>query len=105
MGRAALIDVAKQRAATGGSRLITRSAIGERLDRAADASFDVVSSTCGIKFAPDHVATAKQLARVLEKGGRLGLANWTPEGGLGKLTLERHISDFHIRLRAPRNAR
>ena len=36
-------------------------------------------------FAPDHAATAQQLGRVLKRGGRLGLGNWTPEGGLGRM--------------------
>jgi hypothetical protein len=36
-------------------------------------------------FAPDHDATAHELARVVRPGGRIGLANWTPEGGLGRM--------------------
>ncbi|CAN5763044.1 class I SAM-dependent methyltransferase [soil metagenome] len=50
-----------------------------------DASFDVVASTCGIMFAPDHEAVASELARVTRPGGRIGLACWTPEGGLGQM--------------------
>ena len=50
-----------------------------------DASFEKVSSTCGIMFAPDHEATAGELARVTRPGGRIGLANWTPTGGLAKM--------------------
>jgi 2-polyprenyl-3-methyl-5-hydroxy-6-metoxy-1,4-benzoquinol methylase len=50
-----------------------------------DASFDVVSSTCGVMFAPDHEAVARELARVTKPGGRIGLANWTPTGGLGRM--------------------
>lgn len=50
-----------------------------------DASFDVVSSTVGVMFAPDHAAVARELARVTRPGGRLGLACWTPEGGLGQM--------------------
>ncbi len=48
-----------------------------------DASFDVVVSAFGHMFAPDHRATASELARVCRPGGRLGLACWTPEGGIG----------------------
>ena len=43
-------------------------------------SFDVVLSTFGAMFAPRHQVAAKELARVLRPGGRLGLCNWTPEG-------------------------
>ncbi len=50
-----------------------------------DASFDVVTSTCGVMFAPDHSAVASELARVMRSGGRLVLACWTPEGGLGQM--------------------
>ena len=50
-----------------------------------DADFDKVSSTFGIMFAPNHEATAREIARVTKPGGRLALANWTPDGGLGKM--------------------
>lgn len=45
-----------------------------------DAAFDVVSSSFGCIFAPDHEAAAGELARVCASGGRLGLACWRPEG-------------------------
>lgn len=48
-----------------------------------DESFDVVLSTFGCMFAPRHDVTARELARVLRPGGRLGLCNWTPEGAVG----------------------
>ena len=51
----------------------------------ADASFDVVLSTYGAMFAPDHQCTASEMMRVLRPGGRLGMANWTPEGFIGRL--------------------
>ena len=44
----------------------------------ADASFDVVSSSLGAIFAPDHEAVARELARVCRPGGRLGLIAWAP---------------------------
>ncbi len=53
--------------------------------RFADASFDALTSTLGIMFAPDHEATAHEIARVVKPGGRIVLANWTPEGGLGRM--------------------
>lgn len=80
-----LLEQAKARAKEQGLEIEYRVGDCERLDGIDDASFDVVSSTCGVMFAPDHAATAQQLARVLKRGGRLGLANWTPEGGLGKM--------------------
>jgi len=51
----------------------------------ADGSFDVVLSTFGVMFAPDHVRSASEMMRVLQPGGRLGMANWTPEGFIGRL--------------------
>jgi ubiquinone/menaquinone biosynthesis C-methylase UbiE len=48
-------------------------------------SFDVVLSTFGVMFAPDHAQSASELMRVCRAGGRIGLACWTPEGFLGQL--------------------
>jgi SAM-dependent methyltransferase len=45
-----------------------------------DASFDVVLSTFGAMFAPDQPQTAGELLRVCRPGGRIGMANWTPDG-------------------------
>ena len=58
-----------------------------------DASFDAVVSTFGVMFAPDHATSAAQMARVCKPGGRIGLANWTPDGFIGQLfkTLGRHV--------------
>lgn len=50
-----------------------------------DASFDVVVSTFGVMFAPDHSAVAQELARVSRPGGRLGLASWTEDSGIGDI--------------------
>jgi ubiquinone/menaquinone biosynthesis C-methylase UbiE len=50
-----------------------------------DASFDVVLSTFGVMFAPDQAAAASEMARVCRPGGRIGLANWTPEGFVGQM--------------------
>jgi SAM-dependent methyltransferase len=50
-----------------------------------DASFDVVLSTYGAMFTPDHTRPAREMLRVLRDGGRIGLANWTPEGFIGQL--------------------
>lgn len=58
-----------------------------------DASFDAVLSTFGVMFAPDQAKAASELARVCRPGGRIGLANWTPEGFIGQLfkTLARYL--------------
>jgi SAM-dependent methyltransferase len=50
-----------------------------------DSFFDVVTSTFGAMFAPDQERTAAELLRVLRPGGRLGMANWTPEGWVGAM--------------------
>jgi ubiquinone/menaquinone biosynthesis C-methylase UbiE len=49
------------------------------------ASFDVILSTFGVMFAPDHRASASEMLRVCRPGGRIGLASWTPEGFLGQM--------------------
>jgi hypothetical protein len=36
-------------------------------------------------FTPDHEASARELARVTEPGGRIAIASWTPTGGLAKM--------------------
>ncbi len=50
-----------------------------------DGSFDVVLSTFGVMFTPDQERAARELLRVCRSGGRIGLANWTPEGFIGRL--------------------
>lgn len=50
-----------------------------------DGSFDVVLSSFGVMFAPNHARTAAELLRVCRPGGRIGLANWTPGGFIGQL--------------------
>jgi SAM-dependent methyltransferase len=58
-----------------------------------DASFDVVLSTFGVMFSPDQERAAAEMARVCRPGGRIGMANWTPEGFIGQLfkTLGRQL--------------
>lgn len=50
-----------------------------------DASFDVTMSIFGAMFAPDQERTAAELLRVTKPGGRIGMANWTPDGGVAQL--------------------
>jgi ubiquinone/menaquinone biosynthesis C-methylase UbiE len=58
-----------------------------------DASFDAVLSTFGVMFTPNQDQAAGELARVCKPGGRIGLANWTPESFVGQLfkTLGKHV--------------
>lgn len=49
------------------------------------ASFDVVTSTFGVMFAPDHATSAREMLRVVRPGGRIAMANWTPEGFIGRI--------------------
>jgi len=50
-----------------------------------DAAFDVTISIFGAMFVPEHERTAAELLRVTKPGGRIGMANWVPEGSVGKL--------------------
>ena len=58
-----------------------------------DESFDVVLSTFGAMFAPNQPRVAQELIRQVRKDGRIGMANWTPEGFLGELlrTIASHV--------------
>ena len=57
-----------------------------------DASFDVTMSIFGAMFAPDQPQTAAELLRVTKPGGRIGMANWTPDGAVGEMfqTIAKH---------------
>lgn len=73
----ALIERAKVRAQAEG--LIAEFLVGDAEDLPVpDASFDVVLSTFGVMFAPDHERAAAEMLRVLRPGGRIGLSNWVP---------------------------
>jgi ubiquinone/menaquinone biosynthesis C-methylase UbiE len=50
-----------------------------------DAQFDCVLSTFGVMFAPDQARAAAEMARVCRPGGRIGLANWTPDSLVGRM--------------------
>lgn len=57
-------------------------------------SFDAVLSTFGVMFAPDQERAARELARVVKRGGKIALANWTPEGFVGRMlvTVGKHVA-------------
>jgi SAM-dependent methyltransferase len=50
-----------------------------------DASFDLVVSMFGVMFAPRPDVIVRELLRVTKPGGLIALANWTPEGFVGKM--------------------
>lgn len=89
----ALLDLGQARANAEQLQVAFAEADAEALPF-ADGSFDVVLSTFGVMFTPDHARAAYELARVCRPGGRIGLANWTPEGFIGQMfkVLGRHIA-------------
>ena len=79
-----LLDRARERAAAERLAIEFREADAEALPF-ADESFDVVVSTFGVMFAPNHERSATEMLRVCRRGGKIGLANWTPDGFIGQL--------------------
>lgn len=80
----ALLDRAMARARAEHLDIEIRQADAEALPF-ADASFDVVVSTFGIMFTPNQEQAATEMARVCRPGGKMGLANWTPQGFIGQV--------------------
>ena len=80
----ALLDRGKERAAAERLSASFQEADAEALPF-ADGSFDVALSTFGVMFTPNQEKAAAELARVVRKGGKIGLANWTPDGFIGQL--------------------
>jgi SAM-dependent methyltransferase len=79
-----LLEAGRARAQAEGHAIQFRQADAEALPF-PEASFDVVMSTFGVMFTPDQPKAASELARVCKPGGRIGLANWTPDGFIGQL--------------------
>ena len=80
----ALLEKGRARAAAEGLVVDFHEADAEALPF-HDGSFDVALSTFGIMFAPDHARAASEMMRVVRPGGRIGIANWTPDGFVGQL--------------------
>jgi SAM-dependent methyltransferase len=80
----ALLEGGRRRAEADGLDVTFEVADAEALPYAPD-SFDVVLSTFGVMFAPDHQRAATELLRVCRPGGRIGLACWTPAGFVGRM--------------------
>jgi SAM-dependent methyltransferase len=89
----ALLERARQRAEAEGFGTIRFEVANAEALPYRDAEFDVVLSTFGVMFAPDHQRAAAELMRVCRPGGRIGLANWTPAGFIGQLLrlVARHV--------------
>src|SRR4051794_40009270 len=81
----ALLEQGRRRAAAEGFGTITFETADVEALPYANASFDIVLSTFGVMFAPDHERSAGEMMRVCRPGGRIGLASWTPTGFLGQL--------------------
>ena len=79
-----LLEVGRRLAADAGLEVEWVAGDAEALP-VDDGSFDVALSTFGCMFAPRHELAARELARVLRPGGRLGLCSWTPESALAEL--------------------
>jgi SAM-dependent methyltransferase len=80
----ALLDKGRERARAEGLGVQFQVADAEDLPF-DNGSFDIVLSTFGAMFTPDHERTASEMLRVLRSGGRIGMANWTPGGFIGRL--------------------
>lgn len=81
---ASLLESGRRRAQAEGHAIRFQEADAENLPF-PDASFDVVTSTFGVMFTPNQARAASELVRVCKPGGRIGLANWTPESFIGKV--------------------
>ena len=87
-----LLERGRARANADGLTIEFKEADAEALPF-ADGAFDTVLSTFGVMFTPNHDQAAAELMRVCKSGGKIGLANWTPEGLIGQVfkTLGRYL--------------
>ncbi|HRO59504.1 MAG TPA: methyltransferase domain-containing protein [Burkholderiaceae bacterium] len=88
----ALLARLRERASADELDVETREADAEALPF-ADHGFDAVTSSFGVMFTPDQERAAGELVRVCRRGGKIGLANWTPEGFIGQVfkTIGKHV--------------
>jgi ubiquinone/menaquinone biosynthesis C-methylase UbiE len=87
-----LLERAKERALAERLSIEFVEGDAEKLPFPAE-SFDAVLSTFGVMFAPDQARAASELTRVVKPAGRIALANWTPEGFVGRMlvTVGKHV--------------
>jgi ubiquinone/menaquinone biosynthesis C-methylase UbiE len=88
----ALLERGRARAAADRLPVTFQEADAEQLPFAGSA-FDVVLSIFGVMFTPNQEQAARELLRVCRSGGKIGMANWTPEGFIGELfrTIGKHV--------------
>ena len=88
----ALLERARERAEAERLRIAFQEADAEALPF-HDRSFDVVVSTFGVMFTPDQDRAAVEMIRVCKRGGKIGLASWTPDGFIGQVfkTIGKHL--------------
>jgi len=79
-----LLDQGRARADADGLLVAYQQADAEKLPF-ANTYFDNVVSTFGVMFAPNQAQAAAEMLRVCRPGGKIGLANWTPDGFIGRL--------------------
>jgi len=98
----ALLARGEARAAANGLSIVFQEADAEALPF-PDASFDVVVSSFGVMFTPDQDQAASEMLRVCRPGGKIGLANWTPQGFIGQIfkTLGQFIPPPPASVRSP----
>nr|WP_294527514.1 class I SAM-dependent methyltransferase [uncultured Rhodopila sp.] len=87
-----MLGRALERAAADRLSIAFRAADAEAL-AFSDESFEIVMSTFEVMFTPDRDRAAAELLRVCKPGGKIGLANWTPDGFIGQLfkTIGQHV--------------
>ena len=87
-----LLEASKGRAKAEGLFVTYKVADAENLPF-EDQSFDAVVSTFGVMFTPNQQQSAGELQRVVKSGGKIGMANWTPDSFIGQLfkTIGKHV--------------
>jgi len=88
-----LLEGGAKRAEAEGMKIAFQQADAEALPF-GDKSFDAVVSTFGVMFTPNQERASAEMVRVCKPGGKIGMANWTPDGFIGQLfkTLGKHVA-------------
>ncbi|MFN0194808.1 MAG: class I SAM-dependent methyltransferase [Aestuariivirga sp.] len=88
-----LLEKGRRRAEAEDLNMMFETADAEALPF-ADGAFDAVVSTFGVMFAPDQKTAAAEMIRVCRSGGKIGMANWMPDGFIGQMfkTIGKHVA-------------